>query len=58
MLLRHQGGTIPEPLVAIEEKPLFNPRRHWVVTAKDEERPAVLYFANTLHTALVMCDSE
>ena len=58
LLLRHQGGTIPEPLVAIEEKPLFNPRRHWVVTAKDEERPAVLHFANTLHTALAKCDSE
>lgn len=56
LLLRHQSGPIPEPLVAIDETPLFNPRRHWVVTAKDEERTAVLSFADTLHAAFRTTD--
>lgn len=56
LLLRHQGGPISGPLVAIGKTQLFNPRRHWVVTAKDEERPAVLNFAETLHAVLRTTD--
>lgn len=52
LLLRCTGEPVPEPLAVFDDVTLPNPRRHWIVTADDEERPAVLAFADALHTAL------
>lgn len=52
ILLRMQEAVVPSHFVAIDAAPIPNLRRHWVVTAADEDRPRVLEFADTLQTML------
>ncbi|MDX8355589.1 LysR substrate-binding domain-containing protein [Cognatiyoonia sp. IB215182] len=52
LLLRLRGNDVPKPFVVVDSAPIPNLRRHWVVTANDEDRPRVLEFADTLQTML------
>ena len=52
LLLRSPDGSVPAPFVALTDAPLPNLRRHWVVTAKNEERRGALAFADTLRGLL------